>query len=263
MSLTLQEIENWADYLDSGLMEGRELDLITSHCPALSLEDAYRIQAQGMKRRESRGEQIIGKKMGLTSKAKREQMGLHLPIFGVLTDRMRVTTPEFSLLGKIHPKIEPEIALITARELRGQVSIEEVLESCSGVCAALEILDSRYKGFKYFSLEDVVADNSSSAYFILGDVRSDFRGLQLERLKMTLAVNGKPVHQAWSEEISGHPVHSVIQLCALLEAEGRSLPAGSIVLTGAATAALTLEAGQVISLSVDHLPEVGIRVVSD
>jgi 2-oxo-3-hexenedioate decarboxylase len=263
MSLDLHEINRWADYLDLGLVEGRELDRITVTYPNLSLEDAYRIQAEGVKRRENRGETVIGKKMGLTSKAKREQMGLHTPIFGVLTDQMKVTQPEFSIRGKIHPKIEPEIALVTSRELRGQVSFGEVLESCSGVCAALEILDSRYNGFKYFSLEDVVADNSSSAYFLLGELQPDFRSLQLDRLEMTLSVNGRPVHQAWSKEISGHPVNSVIQLCSLLEAENRSLPAGSIVLTGAATAAVSLEPGQTVSLSVSHLPGVEIRVVSD
>lgn len=261
MLLDLQEIERWANYLDQGLIESQELDRITSTFTGLSLEDAYRIQAAGILLRERRGERVIGMKMGLTSKAKREQMGLHTPIFGVLTDRMKVSQPEFSIRGKIHPKIEPEIAVVTSKELRGQVSYEQVIDSCSGVCAALEILDSRYKGFKYFSLEDVVADNSSSSYFILGDVRTDFRELKLNQLQMTLAVDGKPVHQAWSEEISGNPIHSVMQLCSLLENQGQSLPAGSIVLTGAATAAVTLEAGQKITLSVDHLPGVEVRVV--
>ena len=260
MTLTPERIRHWAQYLDAGLREGRELDRITSTDPGLSIEDAYRIQAEGIHLRQARGEKVIGMKMGLTSKAKREQMGLHSPCYGVLTDRMEVRGGSFGLEGTIHPKIEPEIAFHTCRELAGQVTREQVLEACDWVSSAMEILDSRYVGFKYFSLPDVVADNSSSAWYVLGEPLRDIRSLKLDQLPMRMSVNGAVAQQALSSEISGHPVDSLVQLCALLHAEGRSLPAGSLVLAGAATVAVQLEAGQEIRLDVEGLPPTVVRV---
>ena len=233
--------------------------------PNLTLEQAYEIQDEGVQLRTQAGEKIIGLKMGLTSKAKMEQMGLHTPIYGVLTDKMRVKNQgSFSLAGKIHPKIEPEIAFITSRELAGGLSIQEAAESCSGVCAAMEILDSRYVGFNYFSLPDVVADNSSSAFFVLGET-IPLKGPvldQLDNLEMTLEVNGKVAQAARSNVILGHPLQSLIHLCEILQSRGRVLPKGSIVLAGAATQAVKLEPGMDVRLRVSHLGTVTVAVVA-
>lgn len=250
-----EKVSKWANYLDAGMLEAHELERITAAEPELGLEDAYAIQQAGIRLREARGEKIIGYKMGLTSKAKREQMGLHAPVYGVLTDRMQVRG-NFHLKGTIHPKIEPEIAFLIGKQLSGKVTESDVLAACSGVAAALEILDSRYKGFKYFSLPDVVADNSSSAWFTVGEFRKDFSGLNLAALGMRMSVNGQLAQQAVSSEISGSPVQSVIQLCELLAGHGKVLPAGSIVLAGAATVAVQLEPGMTVQLDVDSLPPV-------
>jgi 2-oxo-3-hexenedioate decarboxylase len=266
MAMKKDDTLRWANYLDLGLLEARELDRITSTEPSLSLEEAYGIQEEGIRLREGRGEKVIGYKMGLTSKAKREQMGLNTSIYGVLTDRMQVTDGKFQMKGKIHPKIEPEIAFFIAHDLplnaQGTVTPEQVLEACSGISVALEILDSRFIGFKYFSLPDVVADNSSSAYFVLGEPVRDFRAWDLSRLEMTMSVNDVPAQKALSGEISGNPIHSVIQLCELLGSRGQTLKAGSIVLAGAATIAVQLEAGQKISLQVDQLPGMSVSIIS-
>lgn len=269
MSLAMEKNDTirWASYLDTGLLQARELDRISSSVPALHLGDAYEIQEEGIRLRQGRGEKIIGYKMGLTSRAKREQMGLDTSIYGVLTDQMQVKGSRFSLQGRIHPKIEPEIAFFIARDLpfrpsaTSLVTHDEVLEACSGISAALEILDSRYMGFKYFSLPDVVADNSSSAFFALGEPVRDFRAWDLAHLNMKMSVNGQLAQQALSGEISGNPVHSVIQLCQLLAERGQILKAGSIVLAGAATVAVPLEKGQTISLEVERLPGLSVEVV--
>jgi 2-oxo-3-hexenedioate decarboxylase len=199
--------------------------------------------------------------MGLTSEAKRRQMNLKSPCYGVLTDRMRVEDgATFGLKGTIHPKIEPEIAFVIGRELKGRVTREAALAACSGVCAAMEILDSRYVGFKYFSLPDVVADNSSSAWFVTGRKLAKPDAADWKNLQMTMEVNGQVAQSALSSEISGDPVLSIVQLCELLAESGLSLPAGSIVLAGAATAAVQLEPGMQVRLRVDPLGEVAIQV---
>ena len=204
--LTKDQTLELARYLDQATLEAREVERLTLRHPDLSLSDAYRIQAAGIGLRFSRGERQIGLKMGLTSEAKRKQMNLDSPVYGVLTDRMRVEEGStFSLQGKIHPKIEPEIAFLIRDEIHGVPSAKEALKACSGVCAAMEILDSRYTGFKYFSLPDVVADNSSSSYFVMGRSVLAPEAEDWGSLEMTMEVNGKAVHTEVSSAISGNP----------------------------------------------------------
>lgn len=258
MAITDQEIDTLAARLDDALLSAREVARLTEQVPALSIDDAYRIQAAGILRREARGERVAGLKMGLTSRAKREQMGLHEAIYGVLTDRMALCE-RLSLTGTIHPKAEPEIAFRMARALQGEVSRDEALAACDGVCAALEVLDSRFVGFKYFSLPDVVADNASSSRYLLGPWRSP-EGLALDRLEMVMSVDGSPVERAVSSAISGDPVLSIVELCRLLASHGRGLPAGSVVLAGAATTAVALRPGMRVSITVESLPETSFVV---
>ena len=260
-TLNDKQIQELAQVLDLATREAREIERLTVKYPDLSLADAYRIQETGIRLRFSRGERLLGLKMGLTSEAKRKQMNLDSPCYGMLTDRMRTEEGSvFSLKGKIHPKIEPEIAFMIRREIRGIPTPKEALDSCSGVCAALEILDSRFTGFKYFSLPDVVADNSSSAYYVLGREVLPPDAADWGALEMTMEVNGQPAQTGLSSAISGNPVNSIVQLCELLSARGLSLPSGSVVLAGAATQAVQLEKGMKVELKVKKLGSMSIRV---
>jgi len=252
------EIERLAQRLQSARLEAREVDRLTADVPALSLDDAYAVQEAGIRLRQGDGERLVGLKMGLTSEAKRKQMSLDSPVYGVLTDRMQLTDGTLSLKGSIHPKIEPEVAFKIDRELRGNITLEQAAEACSGVAPAMEILDSRYRGFKYFSLPDVVADNSSSFLFVVAGTWRPLAGLALDRLQMTMSVNGEPKQTAESSAISGHPLVSIVQLCELLARRDRTLPAGSIVMAGAATVAEVLHAGDRIELVVDGLGSVSV-----
>lgn len=250
-----------ARVLDRARLEAQPIPPLTRSQPDLTLKDAYAVQAEGIRLRLARGERVIGLKMGLTSEAKRKQMNLDSPVYGVLTEQMQVPAGGvFRLQGFIHPKIEPEVAFRTSRELRGRISREEALEACASVFAAMEILDSRYLDFKYFSLPDVVADNSSSSMFVLSPLERPPRELALAQLGMTMEVNGAPVQSALSSAISGDPLLSVVQLCELLAETGEALPAGSIVLAGAATAAHMLQPGDEVRLTVEGLGSVSVSV---
>lgn len=255
-----RELENIAKILNEARLNARPITQLSKQNLALTRTEAYQVQEAGLKLRESLGEKRVGLKMGLTSEGKRKQMNLDSPLYGELTEQMHVGAEGFSLASHIHSKIEPEIAFMIKDELAGTVTREQVLNATSAVCACLEILDSRYEQFKYFSMEDVIADNSSSSHFVTGPWLKDFRNIDLRELKMKMSVNGAMVHEALSQEISGDPVVSVIELCALLEKRGRKLPAGSIVLAGAATAAVALEAGTTVSLSVDQLPALSVEI---
>ena len=246
-----------AKLLDEALLERREIPPLTRTHGDFGLAAAYDVQRRGLALQLARGARVVGYKMGLTSAAKRQQMNLGEPIYGFLTEAMRVRG-ELSVASGIHPKIEPEIAFVTARELRGAVTRAEALAACAHVMPALEVLDSRFTGFKYFSLPDVVADNCSSWRFVLGEpvpVR-DVGGL-----RMTMSVDGKVVQEADSSAISGHPAESLVQLCAMLSVHGLSLPAGSVVLAGAATVAEPLRAGMRVTLEVEQLGSVSVQAV--
>ena len=243
--------------LDEARLARREIPPLTKAHGDFDLAKAYDVQRAGLSLRLGRGERVIGFKMGLTSAAKRAQMNLGAPIYGYLSDAMQVRG-SLRVGDGIHPKIEPEIAFLTARELRGAVTRDEALAACGQVMPALEILDSRFVGFKYFSLPDVVADNCSSFCFVLGEPMAP---RELAGLRMTLRVDGNVVQEADSNAISGHPVESLVQLCAMLAAHGEVLPAGSIVLAGAATVAVPLQAGMRIELAVEHLGVVGVNAV--
>jgi 2-oxo-3-hexenedioate decarboxylase len=253
------EVKALARRLDDARLASREVERLTLEVPDLTLEQAYQVMDVGVALRQSRGEHLVGLKMGLTSEAKRQQMGLGAPIYGVLTDAMRVRGT-FRMAGTLHPKIEPEIAFHFARGLRGRLGRGEVVAACSGVCAALEILDSRYRDFKYFSLPDVVADNASSSHFVLAEEWMPVPEDSLGQVELCMRVDGVVRQRALGSAISGDPWLSVVQLSELLEARGRSLPENSVVLAGAATIAEPLHVGQTVSLQVGTFPPLQVVI---
>ena len=252
-------IQRLALLLDTARLDRREVEPLSKSDGEFGVDEAYEILHAGIGLRTGRGERVIGAKLGLTSKAKREQMNLASPVYGLLTDAMRVPDGgTFSLARSLHAKIEPEVAFITARELGGIVTRAEALAACSGVCAAMEILDSRFVGFKYFSLPDVIADDTSASHFIIAKEPRD-PTVDVADLMMRLYIDGKLVQQARTSAISGHPADSLVELCAMLHQHGRRLPAGSIVLAGAATVAEPLRPGQKITLEIAGLGSVCVE----
>lgn len=261
--MLLKNIDSLALKLHVARLEAQPIVQISKNLSDLTRMDAYAIQEKQMQFLEEKGEKIIGWKMGLTSEAKRKQMNLDSPLYGFLTDKMEIhNSGIFPLKNTIHPKIEPEIAFLISQDLQWPVTREQVLEACSGVAACMEILDSRYTEFKYFSMEDVIADNSSSSHFVMGDWISDFEKIDLLNLKMEMFIDDKLVQSGVSKDISGDPVQSVIDLCQMLNARGKILKAGSIVLAGAATPAVALQAKMQIQLRVDGFSSVNVTIES-
>jgi 2-oxo-3-hexenedioate decarboxylase len=228
----------------------------------MDVNDAYRIVTAGHALRLAEGEKPIGFKMGLTSKAKREQVKVFSAIWGYLTDRMHVADGgELSTARSIHPRIEPEIVFVMGQPLSGTVTREQALAAIAEVRTGMEIIDSRYVGFKDFSLPDVVADNSSASHFVMSKESRPPADLPLDQIPMRMFVDGRVAHEAPSSEISGHPVDSLVQLCAMLAPMGLGLTPGQIVLAGAATPAIALEPGREYRLDADGLPSASIRAV--
>lgn len=240
-----------AEKLFAAEKEGRAVPRFTAAQPDFSLAQGYEVQRLLENLHAKNGARVVGRKMGMTSKAKMEQMGISSPIHGFLTSQMEVPNGGTLQLGKrIHPKAEPEIAFITRKDLRGHPSPTELLDAIDSVCAAIEIIDSRFENFD-FRLPDVVADNCSSSGFVLGSVRKKPSELDLTALGISLEKNGDVLQTGSSSAILGNPLRSLLALVALLEEQG--LPAGSIVLAGGATAAIPIQAGDKVRATVDEL----------
>lgn len=233
---------------------------ITAEDSKFSLAEAYQVQRSLLALHIAAGETLVGRKMGLTSRPKMQQMGVHEPIHGFLTSAMQIADGgEIALRGRIHPKIEPEIAFVMGRELKGRPTLAEAMAAVDGVCAAMEIIDSRYQNFE-FQLPDVVADNGSSSGFVIGGALVKPKNLDLANLGILVEVNGKSQLFGSSASILGHPGRSLAALAALLDEEGLSVPAGAVVLAGAATAAIPLAPAQWIRASFQGLGTVEARV---
>src|SRR3546814_1167509 len=177
----------------------------------------------------------MGIKMGLTSRVKLAQMGVSEMIWGRLTDGMllddggALDTSRF-----IHPRAEAEIAFRLGGPLQGKVTALEAFAAIDGVAAAIEIIDSRFRNFK-FSLTDVVADNSSSSAFVVGPWNDP--ATDVGNLGMSLEFDNTPISIGSSANILGHPMRSLVAAVQVLARYGEGLQAGDLLLSGAPTAA--------------------------
>lgn len=247
-----------AEILDEAARSATAVEQISKSRP-INLEEAYAIQAISLSRRYKRLEKFTGIKLGFTSRAKMEQMGVHDLIWGRLTDRMAYHESEKMDCSEfIHPRAEPEIAFRVCKDFDRQLDHTSVFDYIDAVAIAIEFIDSRFKDFK-FSLEDVVADNCSSSAYVIGEwnpVSTDFRSVAIN-----LSVDGYTVQSGNTNAILGDPVESVIEASRLLQENGESLEEGHIILAGAATAAEYIKPGQLISAESESLGIVKLEII--
>lgn len=253
----MKGLAEWAKVVDDAMLSATAIPQITENDP-LAVEDAYAIQALAFSRRLGRGERQVGMKMGFTSKVKMVQMGVDQMIWGRLSDAMRVEEGgEVSRARYVHPRAEPEVAFLMSKPLAGLVSPAEALDAVEAVAPAIEIIDSRFKAFK-FSLADVVADNSSSSSFVVGGWNRP--GGDLTNLGMILEFDFRPVQIGSTAAILGDPVRSLVAAARLLGEQGLRLEPGWVVMAGAATAAQAVEPGTHVRNVVQGLGTVQFRV---
>src|SRR5581483_206615 len=247
-----------ADQLFIAEREGKPIAPFTDEYPDLDLETAYAAADCLVAAHVDGGEKVVGAKLGLTSRAKQEAMGVPHPLYGWLTDAMALPSGEVDAGRLIQPRVEPEIAFLLARDLAGPVTVTEVLAATEAVFGAVDVLDSRYQDYR-FALADVVADNASAARFVLGPRAR--RPAELEDLRLVGCVlrdRGALVATAAGAAVMGHPAASVAWLVNRLAARGRGLPAGSIVLSGGLTAPVPLARGGFATVEFDGLGTVEV-----
>ncbi len=226
------------------------------------LDEAWGYETQVLDRRQrlQAGESMIGAKLGLTSRAKQDRMGVDRPIVGFLTKAMVVEADEVvsRLPTWTHPRIEPEIAFITSHDIGRPVAAEDAHSYVDSVLLAAEILDSRFTDYR-FRLPDVIADNTSATGVVLGPERHRLIALpDLASLRCEVRIDGVLAHEATGVAILGAPLESLTVLAEHLTRHQQVLPAGSLVLAGALTDASPLETGHRYDLSIEHLGSLSI-----
>ncbi len=220
----------------------------------MTTADAYAIQLAGIGLRESDGETVIGGKLGFTSRAMQQAMGVPHPNSGWLTDAMVVHDGVVRLDTLIHPKVEPEIAFLIGTDLEPPISPVEVLAATVGVMPCLEIVDSRYLGFRFGPLDNI-ADNSSAGLVVLGDP-VPVHGLNLALLGVVVESDGTLFATAAGAAALDHPAAAVAWL---VNQDHRRVRAGEIVISGGLTAPVDLHPGSVVSATFDRIGTVGLR----
>lgn len=235
------------DYLLSAEKKRQEVAKVTEKYPQLTFEEAYLIQEKLLGRKVQEGAKIVGLKLGLTSRAKQQMMGIHEAIYGYVTDEMLALEWEPLEYNKlIHAKAEPELAFFMGEDLQGtNVTIEEVLAATQYVAPAIEIIDSRYRNFQ-FTLADVIADNCSAARFVVGSKWVSPKALDLGNLGMVLSKNGKVAQVGASAAVLGHPGASVAWAVNKLGEVGKGVKKGEIILSGAISEAISFQPGDTV-----------------
>lgn len=252
--------ETIANELYDHQTSAEELEKLTLRYDGLSVEDAYQIQDLVMERYMRGDDRLIGWKMGLTSKAKQQSVGVDEAIYGHLLKSMELHSPEVSLEGLIHPRVEPELAFVLKRPLEGpDVTPRDVWLATECIMPAIEVIDSRYKNFS-FTLVDVIADNASSAKFYVGPQAFSPYQFQWEGVGVVMKQNGAVVQTGAGAAVLGHPVHSVVEQVRMLSRVGKRVEAGMLVLTGGITEAIHIYEGDSICVEFDGLGELNLSV---
>jgi len=258
--MTAWSMERVVDELLAAEAERRDRGPITEEFPGLDLDLAYRAQDALLARKVAAGEHVIGVKLGLTSRAKQQRMGIDAPLTAWLTDAM-VLAPGVPapLAALIHPRVEPEIVFVLGEDLAGPgITAARAMQAVESVYGGYEVIDSRYRDFR-FTLPDVVADNASSARFGVGPVAVDPRGLDLAVEACLLEVDGEVVDTATGAAVQGHPAEALALAANALAARGHAMRAGWIVLTGGMTDAVFLHPGSTVSVHFTSLGTVTVK----
>lgn len=225
----------------------------------LSVEDAYGIQSRLVERRVADGATVVGHKVGLTSRAIQDQLGVDDPDFGRLLDTMFVEGRTIPAADLIAPRVEPEIGFVVGEPLEPPVTYLDVLEATRGVVPVLEVIDSRVRDWD-IRIQDTIADNASSALYVAGETVSTVEDTDLSLEGVKLHRNGELAASGVGAAVLDHPARSVAWLANTLADLDERLEAGHLVLSGSITPAIDVEAGDALTAEFTSIGSVTARV---
>ncbi|MBW8036337.1 MAG: 2-oxopent-4-enoate hydratase [Planctomycetes bacterium] len=246
------KIQNYGDELYEALTNCQMVEPLTDREPDMTIEDAYGVSTRLLERRLDSGETVIGKKIGVTSKAVQNMLNVYQPDFGYLTDAMVYesggTIPVTEKM--IQPKAEGEIAFILKKDLKGPgVTTSDVLQATDFVVPCFEIVDSRVRDWN-IKIQDTISDNASCGYFALGNQAADPRKLDLSTVGMVFERNGSVVATGAGAAALGSPLICVAWLANTLGQFDITLKAGEVILSGSLVPLIPIESGDHMTVQI-------------
>ena len=257
--LSAERIAEIAESLHQALRQRQAIAPLSETDPGIEVDDAYRISRAFMALREAAGERVIGKKIGVTSPAVQEMLGIDQPDFGFLTDAMWCRDGVVDTKTLIAPRAEAEIGFRLNSDLKGPgVTPADVLAATESVMACFEIVDSRIQDWR-IRVCDTIADNASCGLFLLSDNEVPASGLSLKDIHVTVTKNGEFLSEGSGASVQGAPENAVAWLANTLGEYGIPFRAGEIILSGSLVPLAEAVAGDVFRLSMTGLGELEVR----
>lgn len=245
-------IQQYGDELYQAMQSRQAVSPLSSRGEALSIEEAYHISLQMLNRRLDAGAKVVGKKIGVTSKAVQQMLNVHQPDFGYLTDDMVFNYGEEIPISErlISPRAEGEIAFVLKKDLLGPgITNADVLAATECVIPCFEIVDSRIKDWQ-ITIVDTVADNASCGLFVLGDKAVSPQNIDLSTCGMVVEKNGKVLSTGAGAAALGSPVNCVTWLANTLGEFGITLKSGEVILSGSLVPLEPVKAGDFMRLEI-------------
>jgi len=258
-----KQIKSCGDELYQAMLQRKTVTPYTDRYPDITITDSYHISKQMLDRRLQAGANIVGKKIGVTSKAVQDMLNVHQPDFGYLTDDMVYADGTDMPISEklIQPRAEGEIAFILKHDLVGPgITNVDVLRATEYVLPCFEIVDSRIENWN-IKIQDTVADNASSGLFVLGDAAVDPHALNLSTVGMVVEKNGQIISTGAGAAALGSPLTCVAWLANTLSQFEISLCAGEIILSGSLVPLEPVKAGDFMRVDVGGIGSASVRFV--
>ena len=258
--MTPEKIKHYGDELYQALLTRKSVAPLLGREPDITLDDAYRIQQVMVAHRLKAGEKIVGKKIGVTSKAVQEMIGVNRPDFGQLTSGMAYEEgSDLPIGGLIAPKAEAELAFVLKRDLKGPgITATDVIRATDYVVPCFEIVDSRITDWK-IKIQDTVADNASCGVYVLGKAKKSPTELDLNLAGMVLEMNGELFSTAAGAAVQGGPVNAVVWLANTLGELGIPFLAGEVILSGSQSTLIPAKVGDRLKCTIGGLGSCEVR----
>jgi 2-oxopent-4-enoate hydratase len=258
MQVNRSELSLLAETLAQARKSRQPCAPLTETQPALTIRDAYAISEITLKERLVQGgAKLVGKKIGLTSRAVQKQLGVAEPDFGYLSSDMNIPMGEtVSLSALLQPRVEGEVAFVLKKRLEGTgLTVADVIAATDFVLPSIEIIDSRVKDWK-IKIQDTVADNASSALYVLGTEPRKLGRVDLRLAGMALRVNGEVLSTGCGAACLDHPALAVAWLGNALGRFGVALEPGELILSGAFGPVVPVNAGDRVDVEIAGLGSV-------
>ena len=251
-----------SEELYDALVNKKTITPLRERYPDISIDNAYKVSLRVLAKRLAAGERVIGKKIGVTSKAVQDMLSVYQPDFGFLTDKMIFTDTVPISKELVQARAEGEIAFLLKAPLVGPgVTEEDVLAATESVMPCFEIVDSRIADWK-ITIEDTVADNASCGLFAINDkAAKDPNTVDLINCEMVVKKNGQVLSRGLGSAALGNPLTCVAWLANVLGEYDVSLNAGDIILSGALVPLEPVEAGDSMSLSISGIGDLTVEFV--